>query len=300
MNSSLNDSVLFIDDEQKVLNSLQRQLNEEPFMQHYTSSQEDALEIIRAQDISVIICDMRMPGMNGVELLARAAAIRPDSIRIVLSGYSDANEVMSAINDGQIWRYISKPWKAAELILAIQNALDLWNSEKQRGELIRALQQSNDQLHDLNNNLEDIVRERTTELYERSTILEHIVNSASIEESLCFILTRLEEVSQTSKSNIYIYETAAFLRPSSLTPEIFQTMLITEPQTTDNLTLIPLHKSTTLLGVLVINNSAIMEHTNWKLLTAMIKLLEVSLSQYVLISQTPKIIGDMSAILRDL
>ena len=111
--------------------------------------------------------------MNGVELLARAAAIRPDSIRIVLSGYSDANEVMSAINDGQIWRYISKPWKAAELILAIQNALDLWNSEKQRGELIRALQQSNDQLHDLNNNLEDIVRERTTELYERSTILEH-------------------------------------------------------------------------------------------------------------------------------
>ncbi|MEA1921507.1 MAG: response regulator [Pseudomonadota bacterium] len=103
-------SVLFVDDEQRVLKSLKRGLIGEPYRALFALSGMEALEILAAQPVQVIVSDMKMPEMNGLELLQEVARKHPDVIRIVLSGYSHTSTVLAAVNEGRIFRYITKPW----------------------------------------------------------------------------------------------------------------------------------------------------------------------------------------------
>ena len=102
--------VLFVDDEMRVLKSIKRGLIGEPYRALFALGGKEALEILAAESVEVIVSDMKMPEMNGLELLQKVAKQYPDIVRLVLSGYSHTSTVMAAVNEGRIYRYITKPW----------------------------------------------------------------------------------------------------------------------------------------------------------------------------------------------
>lgn len=116
--------ILFVDDEPNVLLSLTELFRDE---RPYTAQRgKDALEILRKHpEIDVIVTDQRMPSMTGVEFLREAKKINPIAIRILLTGYSDLNEVLGSVNTGEVYRYILKPWDVDKLRSTIKLALEL-------------------------------------------------------------------------------------------------------------------------------------------------------------------------------
>jgi DNA-binding NtrC family response regulator len=111
--------ILVVDDEAEILFSLRGLLRQE-FELHTAESGAEALEIMRRQVIHVIMTDQRMPQMTGVELLQHARGACPEAVRIVFTGYADIKAVIDAINQGQIFRYLTKPWDPDELIAALR------------------------------------------------------------------------------------------------------------------------------------------------------------------------------------
>ncbi len=134
--------ILVVDDEPDNLDLLYR-----TFYRHYkvlrAESGPAALEILAEdENIAVIISDQRMPQMSGTELLSWAASQYPDAIRILLTGYTDVEDLVEAINSGQVFKYVTKPWEAEDLMAIVSQALETHNVLKARTEeLKRALQQ---------------------------------------------------------------------------------------------------------------------------------------------------------------
>ena len=113
--------VLFIDDEERILTALKSQFRDR-FHVFTTTDSTKALDFIGKFQTHVIVSDQRMPEMVGVELLRRSRAIAPNSVRILLTGYSDLAAIVGSINDGEVYRFISKPWDTAELQRVIAEA----------------------------------------------------------------------------------------------------------------------------------------------------------------------------------
>lgn len=137
-------SILFVDDEQRVLKSLKRGLIGEPYRTFFALSGMEALEILAAEPIQVIVSDMKMPEMNGLELLLEVAKRHPDVIRLVLSGYSHTNTVLAAVNEGRIFRYITKPWRIDDDIKpALADAIALFERRDEDRQEAERLQGDN-------------------------------------------------------------------------------------------------------------------------------------------------------------
>jgi two-component system response regulator HupR/HoxA len=135
-------TVLFVDDETKVLMSLKRGLMDEPYETLFAKSAKDALEILQQKQVHVIITDMRMPKMSGLELLKIVKREYPYIIRLVLSGYAELNNVLDAINQGDIFRFITKPWKLeVELKTVIRQAIEYYDLHSEREMLMNFLEQ---------------------------------------------------------------------------------------------------------------------------------------------------------------
>ena len=125
-------TVLFVDDEEKILRSLKRGLLDEPYKTLFANSGKEALEILKQNEVHVVVTDMRMPEMSGLELLKAVKEQYPHIIRMVLSGYTQVTTLLTAINQGEIYKYITKPWKLEEEFKpAIREAIDYYN---RRGE----------------------------------------------------------------------------------------------------------------------------------------------------------------------
>ena len=120
-NGSKKARVLFIDDEERILTALKSQFRDR-YHAFATSDPNKALDFIGKFQTHVIVSDQRMPEMVGVELLRRSRAIAPNSVRILLTGYSDLASIVGSINDGEVYRFISKPWDTAELQRVIAEA----------------------------------------------------------------------------------------------------------------------------------------------------------------------------------
>ncbi|GGC68195.1 HD domain-containing phosphohydrolase [Marinobacter halophilus] len=165
-------NVLLVDDEENILRSLQRVLRREPWQLTTATSGEEALAILANDKFDLIISDARMPGMDGPTLLSEIRSKYPWTIRILLTGYADITSTVKAINDGQIYRYISKPWDDDELRLTIRQALAFQYSERRRLALEKLTRKQNKELQQLNASLEDKVRERTEELKETADMLD--------------------------------------------------------------------------------------------------------------------------------
>ncbi len=129
--------ILFIDDEENVLRALERVFFDDDYEILTAGSADEALEILsRTSPVQVVVSDYRMPRMNGVELLRKVRAKWPETVRAVLSGYADTAAIVSAINDGQIYRFIPKPWNDTDLRMTIAAAVEQY--KRQRKEILYA------------------------------------------------------------------------------------------------------------------------------------------------------------------
>jgi two-component system response regulator HupR/HoxA len=125
-------TVLFVDDEEKVLTSLKRGLLDEPYKTLFASSGKEALETLKRKQVHVIVTDMRMPEMGGLELLRTVKKEYPHIIRMVLSGYTQVSTLLTAINQGEIFRFITKPWKLEEEFKpAVREAVEYYDFQNQ-------------------------------------------------------------------------------------------------------------------------------------------------------------------------
>jgi DNA-binding NtrC family response regulator len=133
-------SILLVDDEPEILFSLRGLLRRE-YDLHTANSGAEALEVLHRQPIQVIMTDQRMPEMTGVELLRRARGECPEAIRIVFTGYADIKAVIDAINQGQIYRYLTKPWDPDELLAVLRQACDYYDRIAERRRLLLDLRE---------------------------------------------------------------------------------------------------------------------------------------------------------------
>jgi DNA-binding NtrC family response regulator len=126
--------ILIVDDEPANLRTLTR-LFREDYEVLTAQSGDDALALLRQHDVALLITDQRMPGMTGIELLKKTVPLRPRMIRIMLTGYTDVDALVEAINCGQVYRYVAKPWDNEELRLTVKRGLEHYELFKQRNEL---------------------------------------------------------------------------------------------------------------------------------------------------------------------
>jgi DNA-binding NtrC family response regulator len=137
--------VLYVDDEINNLNSFKAAFRRD-FEIFTAISAKEGRKILDTQEIGVIITDQRMPGMTGIEFLESIITVYPDTIRILLTGFSDINAVMDAINRGQVYKYLVKPWQNDELKMYIENALEIYHLRKENKDLAQKLQVAYDEL----------------------------------------------------------------------------------------------------------------------------------------------------------
>jgi putative two-component system response regulator len=126
--------IMVVDDEAANLRLLER-LFRHQYQVITAQSGADALELLKQHDVALLITDQRMPNMTGIELLKRTTELRPHMVRIILTGYTDVGALVEAINCGQVYRYVTKPWNNDELRLTVERAIEHYESNKSRYEL---------------------------------------------------------------------------------------------------------------------------------------------------------------------
>jgi YesN/AraC family two-component response regulator len=129
-------TLLVVDDQKMILSALKRLLRGMDVECFFALTGREALSIIENNEIHVILSDLNMPVMNGIELLKRVKEMQPEIIRLILSGNPESQTVLKAINDGNILRCILKPWDNIELITVLKQAFDLYNLRQDKKSLI--------------------------------------------------------------------------------------------------------------------------------------------------------------------
>jgi class 3 adenylate cyclase len=132
--------ILYVDDEEHNLISFEATFRKE-YKVHTATNGEDGIAIMRENDIKLVITDQRMPEMTGIQFLEKIAPEFPDTIRMILTGFSDIGVIIDAINSGKVFRYITKPWDENELRMTIENAKQLFGLQINNRELMKSLQQ---------------------------------------------------------------------------------------------------------------------------------------------------------------
>lgn len=159
--------LLVIDDEDEICKSLFRQFRRN-YDVHIAASADEGYRIMSETPIQVIISDQRMPGMKGTEFFNKVKGEFPDAVRLLLTGYADIQAVIEAINDGNIFRYVTKPWDPVELETVVREAFERYNLIVQNRRLLTELTEANALL-------EQRVAERTAELAEKNATLEELI-----------------------------------------------------------------------------------------------------------------------------
>jgi DNA-binding NtrC family response regulator len=114
-------NILFVDDEERVLRSLEM-LFRHRFKVFTTTDGNEAVDICRRDRVHVVVSDQRMPMITGVEVLRRVREVSPNTMRLLLTGYSDLQAIVDSVNEGEIFRYLSKPWSAKEIVNIVNQA----------------------------------------------------------------------------------------------------------------------------------------------------------------------------------
>lgn len=140
---------LVVDDEPDILDSIQR-LFRKQYRVLTARTVDEALALLESEEIQVVMTDQRMPRKSGVEFLAELRKLYPGIVRVLLTGYSNIDHVIDAINEGHVYRYISKPWNPAELKLFVAQAFEYYESRRERELLVEELREINEKLEDRN------------------------------------------------------------------------------------------------------------------------------------------------------
>ncbi len=171
--------ILLVDDERNVLRSLERLFLEEEYEIVTASSGREGLDILEESGpFRLIISDFRMPVMNGVEFLQEVCQRWPDTERMILSGYADTAAVVSAINQGQICKFVAKPWNDGDLLGAVREAMERFELRARNRQLVNELLAANEELKKINKQLNDMVNERVKDVLLKSRALHSFQNVA--------------------------------------------------------------------------------------------------------------------------
>ena len=146
--------ILCVDDDPIILKALERLFRKENYDIYKAESGDEALSILEKTPIDLVISDYKMPELSGVELLKKIKKKYPTTTRIILSAYADIDSVVSAINEGQIYRYCHKPWDNDNLKLTVKQSLEYHDLQKENRILMRKIQKQNLELQSNNNYLE--------------------------------------------------------------------------------------------------------------------------------------------------
>lgn len=119
--------ILFVDDEENVLKAMRRIFRRENYTMLTASSAAEALDLLQKEPVHVVISDHRMPGMTGADLLRKIKELYPQTIRIMLTGHADVNAIMGAVNEGAVYKFITKPWNDDDLRLTVSLALEQYD-----------------------------------------------------------------------------------------------------------------------------------------------------------------------------
>ncbi len=153
--------ILCVDDEPNILSALRRMFMLAGFVVEEATSGAQALQKLEQNEFHLVLSDMQMPEMNGAELLAQVRQRWPKVMRLMLTGTSDLKTAISAINEGEIYRYLTKPWNDEEVVSTIKSALERYALVHERDQLLELTKQQNLSLADMVNTLEEKVKERT-------------------------------------------------------------------------------------------------------------------------------------------
>ena len=163
--------ILYIDDEEDNLTVFNAAFRRN-YEVHLAISGPKGLEIMKKHDIHLVITDQRMPEMIGTEFLEMIIPHYPDCIRMVLTGFSDVEAIIQAINNGRVYRYITKPWNKDELKITIDRALEVYDLKQQNKNLIKDLKKANQ-------NLEQKVIQRTKQIEQQKKEMTDSIHYAS-------------------------------------------------------------------------------------------------------------------------
>jgi response regulator RpfG family c-di-GMP phosphodiesterase len=166
--------ILCVDDEPNILSSLRRLLRGQGYQIFLAEGGQAGLDLMQRESIDLVISDMRMPEMSGAQFLEHVRTQWPDTIRLLLTGYADIQSILDAINRGEIYRYITKPWNDNDLTLIVKHALERKQLELEKKRLEDLTHKQNEELRELNSNLENKVLARTHEL---KSALESLVKA---------------------------------------------------------------------------------------------------------------------------
>ncbi len=164
-------TVLFVDDEPQILSSLRRLARRLGYQPIVANGGAEALALLEESPVDVIVSDMRMPKMTGAEFLQQAAERWPETIRILLTGYSDIESAVSAVNDGKIFRYLNKPWEDDAIKQVLDQAMEIAHLTREKLRLQALTEAQNAELAALNENLEARVQERTEQVKKAAALL---------------------------------------------------------------------------------------------------------------------------------
>ena len=167
-----NATMLFVDDEANILSSLKRLFRPFGYRILTAESGAEGLEIMEREAVDLVVSDMRMPEMNGVQFLEKVRKKWPETVRMLLTGHTEIGTTIDAINKGQIYRYLSKPWQDSDIIPTIRHAVHQQMLEREKQRLEELTHRQNEELKDLNANLEEKVKARTEEVRRTMELLE--------------------------------------------------------------------------------------------------------------------------------
>src|SRR5437660_263125 len=166
--------LLVVDDEAPILHALQRTFEAAGYQVTACADPAEALDRLREKPYQVLSADYMMPGMTGAEFLAQAKALQPETIRILLTAAHDFSAAVDAINNGEIFRILAKPWNRVELLGTVRQAFDTYALREKNRQLTAIVQSQNAELAALNKGLERLVEERTTNLLDGMVaVLDH-------------------------------------------------------------------------------------------------------------------------------
>jgi response regulator RpfG family c-di-GMP phosphodiesterase len=198
-------SILLVDDEISITKSLKRIFRKKDYKIFTASSGKEGLELLNTLEkpVSLIISDQRMPEMTGAQFLEKARKIFPDAGRYLLTGYSDMDAVVDAVNKGEIHRYLTKPWNDDELLVHVRQSLEQYELVLENRRLLELTSTQNKELNELNKNLEKKVNERTLEIRQKNIELKE--TNKRLEESFLDIIRLLSSLIENLNPELGIY-----------------------------------------------------------------------------------------------
>ena len=201
--------LLYIDDEDHNLSSFRASLRKD-FKVYTASNAMEGLKIVQEIEFHVVIADQRMPGMTGVEFFEKLVKVNPDPIRILLTGYSDIASVIDAINKGEVYRFIDKPWNIEQIKNSIINAADIYFTR-------RELKEKNEKLSKVNSEMSKFVYSLSHDLRGPLMSISGVSKLAKSEFNDPLVLEYFEMIdSATVKLDDFIFKMLDFYRSTKI------------------------------------------------------------------------------------